>query len=300
MSRLSFALWCSSSFLFALFLFLLGPKDSLSNYRGIEIFSGDSFTKTAANLYKDGIVRSSKAFALYGLISGSAHKIRPGNYILNSGSSTPAIMNVLISAGLLKTAEIVIPEGFTIKDIENRLYEKGILPRGAISNFNFKEVALSYPFFPPKEDFRLRPATDGQAPSAEKNISSLEGFMLPDTYIFFKNSPTATVIKKFLDNFETKAWPLLKDCEISPNLCNGYSYKKILVIASMLEKEAPDYKDRRLIAGIFENRLNEEFPLQIDSTIVYAKCGGAFATCDKTVLTLADLKIDSLYNSYIY
>ncbi|MBI2592764.1 MAG: endolytic transglycosylase MltG [Candidatus Colwellbacteria bacterium] len=115
---------------------------------------------------------------------------------------------------------------------------------------------------------------------------SLEGYLFPDTYEFFVPQSPATVLHKFTDNFDRRVRSIVPE---------GTDLKKIITVASLIEKEAPDSYDRRIISGIIWKRLTANIPLQIDSSICYIKDGqGCLPITDD------DYKIDSPYNTYLY
>ncbi len=117
---------------------------------------------------------------------------------------------------------------------------------------------------------------------------SLEGYLLPDTYHFYVGSDINLVIHRFLENFNSKALPFFN---------NNVNILDTLILASLLEKEIPDYEEKRIAAGILLKRLKIGMPLQVDAALLYAKCAG-FLKCPK--LVEADYKIDSVYNTYFY
>lgn len=262
----------------ALFLFLLGSVSSAPSYQRVEILPGSGFGEIAKNLFDKKIIQSQNTFFIYGIISGSAHQLKPGSYFLSAGSTTPEIIRALFRGPALDK-EIVFPEGVAFKDIAAILRGEGILPKGQLDNFDIKKVINGYEFL--------------------KGKKNLDGFLFPDTYRFFINSSPEQVIKKFLDNFEKKAFPVIANSQfpISNEIFNAY---ELLTVASLLEKEAPDFQDRRLIAGVFYKRLKAGIPLQVDATIAYAKCGGAFTTCQDPKVYRKDLEFKSLYNTYLY
>lgn len=272
MEKLLVFSWSVAGLAIALFLFLLSPVASQPFYKPMEITPGTGFKEIAKSLADSGLIRSRQTFILYGLLSGSAHRLKPGNYLISAGSSTPAIILNLIEGPIIDR-EITFPEGMTLKDIDAVLTQNKILPEGTLVNFPFKKLVSEYKFL--------------------DNAKNLEGFLFPDTYRIFLNSNTETVVKKFLDNFNKK---------IAPILTNNKQLKinDLITIASLLEKEAPDYKDRQIIAGILYKRLAAGIALQIDSTITYAKCNGKFLTCADPRVYRKDLKFQSQYNTYLH
>ncbi|OGY68142.1 MAG: hypothetical protein A3H63_00320 [Candidatus Harrisonbacteria bacterium RIFCSPLOWO2_02_FULL_45_10c] len=253
----------------AVFLFFLLPVSRQPEVRPIEISSGMGVRMIADRLEELKIIRSSGTFLIFSVFSGSAHILKPGNYQLSPASSTPEIISFL-SRGPKKDIAITFPEGVTLRDIDFLLSLAGVIAPGTLINFPITSIALSYPF--------LR---DAQSP---------EGFLFPDTYRFFINSQTSEVIEKFLDAFKKKAWPMLP----------GTDFKNKLIIASMIEKEVPEPKDRRIVSGILHKRLNVGMPLQVDATITYIKCQGSFVTCAAPKIARRDISVQSRYNTYLY
>lgn len=277
-SKFIFLFWALFSLGISLFLFFLGSAASSPNYRLVKILPGTGFREIAELLENQKIIRSQNTFLIYGVLSGSAHQLKPGDYLLSAGSSTPAIV-LELTHGPKIDREITFPEGVTLKDIDTMLARAEILPVGALTNLN--------------QSYEIRSRKIGDYEFL-RGVSSLEGFLFPDTYRFFLNSSTEQVVKKFLDNFEKKAEPLVK-CKMSQVKC-----KELLIIASLLEKEAPEFRDRQIIAGILYKRLELGIGLQVDATITYAKCGGAFLTCADSKVYRKDLDFPSLYNTYLY
>lgn len=269
-SKFVLAAWLALGLGVSFFLFLLTPVSAGPHYRFFEIGSGQGFRAIAQSLADEKLIRSKTAFAAYGALSGSAHRLKPGSYLISAGSSTPAILDTLVSGPIIDR-EITLVEGLTVKDIDAIISNEKIIQPGAIYKFLIKDAALGYEFL--------------------KDAKTLEGFLFPDTYKFFLQGDKKEVIKKLLDNFNKKAWPLIKDRK---------DFREKLIIASLLEKEVPDFNDRRLIAGIIYKRLKVGMPLQVDATVVYVKCQWAFITCESTNLVKKDFELKSPYNTYLY
>ncbi len=257
----------------ALFFFLLSSVSSGPDYQAFDIHSGMGFTDIAGELYAQGFIRSPRIFMVYGALTGAAHQLKPGSYLLSSGSSTPAILNV-IEKGPTVDEEVTFPEGMTLKDIDFVLAERGILPKGSIARVSLKELKIKYPFL--------------------NNARNLEGFLFPDTYRFYKQGESRKVVEKILANFASKAQPLIVNNKLP---ITNY---QLLTVASLLEKEAPEYRDKQLIAGIIYKRIQLGMALQIDATITYAKCLGAFMTCADPKVYRNDLDFQSPYNTYLH
>jgi len=111
-----------------------------------------------------------------------------------------------------------------------------------------------------------------------KKTKELEGYLFPDTYFFSPGVETEEIIKTMTDNFKNKV---------------GETNRDTVIMASLIEKEAPAGDDRKIISGILWKRLEIGMPLQVDAVFPYitGKKG------EKVLLD--DLKIDSPYNTYL-
>ncbi len=117
-----------------------------------------------------------------------------------------------------------------------------------------------------------------------------EGRLFPDSYLMPNDILVPQVVKKLTDNFQDK-WETIDN---KTNLTQN----QILILASLVEREVKVDEDRRIVAGILVKRLNNDWPLQVDATVQYAK-GNQQAWWPK--VTGSDLKnIDSPYNTYLY
>lgn len=115
-----------------------------------------------------------------------------------------------------------------------------------------------------------------------------EGRMFPDTYLI-PETYTAEELATLLEStFEAKMEPLRDAIENS-----NYTEDEVIILASLIEREANTYETKRMVSGIINNRINEGMPLQLDASVEYV--------LDKPLseLTAADLKIDSPYNTYL-
>ncbi|MFH1759321.1 MAG: endolytic transglycosylase MltG [Patescibacteria group bacterium] len=245
-------------------------RDAINNTPQFTIERGDGLREIADNLHNNQLIRASKAFKIYSLLSASAHRFKPGIYEISSSWNAAQIAQVLV-AGPAET-EAFITEGSTVKDIDAKLGELGIIKNGELNNFNWRHLEEDYPFL--------------------QKADSLEGFLLPDTYRFAQFSPIKIVVREMLGNFIKQAWPLIE---------NSDDYYNKIIVASLIEKEAPFSGDRRIISGIIYKRMRLGMPLQIDATVAYAKCDERFLTCSAADrrLSKSDLAIDNNFNTYL-
>lgn len=125
-------------------------------------------------------------------------------------------------------------------------------------------------------------------------LESEEGYLFPDTYYYSKDADIDLIISKMKDNFNKKF------SEIQGNINNSLSKEEIVIIASLVEREAKYDSDRPLVASVIINRYNIGMKLDIDATVQYALgYQPASNSWWKKSLTHDDLEFDSSYNTYI-
>lgn len=258
-------------FVFGVAYFFYGLQPGVSNGEEtiFRIVRGDRFADIGARLSQEGIIKSISVFKLYALFSGRAQKFQPGTYELSRSMSVPEILRTLTTSGSNEVA-VTIPEGYTLRDIDALLTAAHVLGKGELLQARPQDFVSGYPFL--------------------EGAGSFEGFLFPDTYRFERQSPVPHVLSSFLENFREKVWVRLGGQE---------DWYNRLILASFLEREVPEYEDRRLVAGVLEKRLTLGMLLQVDATISYAKCNGTFLTCEEAGVEKGDLDISSPYNTYL-
>lgn len=214
--------------------YFLSPVSSATESVTVVIQKGDGLREVAIKLNEAGLIKSRPVFVLYSIFSGAIRNFQAGRYHLRPNMSVPTLTRALVS-GLETDLPIVIKEGATLAEIEMKLAQAGILKSGLLSKYKHEG-------------------------------KSLEGFLFPDTYRFFPGSSVEDVVKKFLDNFNEKAMPVLKKgCQSGLYGCEKLSAYQILIMASIIEKEVPFQPDRHLVAGLLYKRLSIGMGLQVDA-----------------------------------
>ncbi len=247
------------------FLFLSG----IWFFYGLRPVSGISRTKIFEIRQGEGFSEIAKRLRDDGLIRSTAVFEL---YALSTGSASKLMPGIYDISGASSTPElvallkeanrevkVVIPDGASVYDIDKLLSEKKILPGGAL-----KEFAKVHP---------------------------IEGTLYPDTYEFFRYSNVDDVVAIFLKNFQSKAVPTLNK--------DPKHFNNNLILASLVQKEVPDFKDARIVAGILKKRLSAGMALGVDATICYLK-KEIQNEVDCYPLKPGDFKIDSPYNTYLY
>ena len=183
-----------------------------------------------------------------------------------------AVLAALFAALMLNrkppVKSLLVPEGYTLAQIDQLLAQSGILQEGGLINFEINDDLRERYWF-------------------LKEAKNLEGFLFPDTYEFFLDSSPEPVVKRFLNNFKRRTASIFSGKEDQ--------VMDVIIMASMVEREVPDFgDDRPLVAGLLWRRLKINMPLQVDATICFVKnplgCGDVLPV---------DLEIDSPYNTYL-
>lgn len=228
-------------------------------------------------LKKDGIIRHKGLFKLFLKVSHKDTNVLAGDYLLNSNMDYSAIIRSLRNAnGDSNIVSVTIPEGYTIQQIREVLQTKHVVDDAAELNKALNQYQYNYEF--------LSGMTAGE--------NWLEGYLFPDTYQFYLNDNAINVIDKMLTNFQKKYDDNIK--KGAEQL--GLKTNEVVIIASMIEREAKLEDEFAMISGVIHNRMenSSKFPyLQIDATVQYA-------VGHKEELTAADLEVDSPYNTYKY
>ena len=234
--------------------------------------------EVATILHDNGIIDHKYFFSMFVTLSTRHVKYNPGEYDLNQSMDYREVLNnIRISPN--STITITIPEGYSIEQIKKTILDAGLS--------NEKELT---------EALKEGDFDGGHLPEDLGNEENrLEGYLFPDTYEFYLSDSAETILGKMIDNYETKVTSDSKRKSIV-SVCEerGYSLEEVMIIASMIQKEAASNDEMKRISGVIYNRLNNtaNFPyLNIDATIQYV-CGHTGA------LTKEDLQIDSPYNTY--
>ncbi len=267
--------------IFTFMLFLWWAINSpliLDETKKLKISKGDGFLEIGEKLESEGIVRSAILFRLYVLLRGWAGNLQPGEYIFEKKLSIPEVSRKLVLGP--GDIEITFPEGLTMYEIEERLVKEELVSPG-----EFVTLSHSPDLFEEKFPFL-----------SEIEADSLEGFLFPDTYRFNSRLGSRGIIEKMLTAFQNK---VLKELD-SQFRASPQSIFNIITMASMIERESHSPEDRRLISGILWKRLENNIPLQVDATVIYAwkKLNPKWSLGSKKRLSFSDLKIDSPYNTY--
>ncbi len=252
--------------------------DSFGDYENFTINSGEGINKISENLASVGLISNSFYFKFYLWRKGAASSVKAGAYRLSSALSIAQIADILTQG---KTVDdevtVLIPEGLTSGEIEKILIDSKLLKKGefvdVINSESITKKYLSYEFLNDKIENK-----------------SLEGYLFPDTYKFYKDAAPEEIVEKMFNNFDKKLTSEMRESLLRQKR----GVFETLILASIVQKEVREPSDMKIVAGIFTNRLKIGQMLQADSTVNFITGKGMAQAL------YSDLAIDSPYNTYKY
>jgi UPF0755 protein len=245
------------AFIFAAYLFLFSPPANFPSGSIVIIPQGTSAPLVAKELFDAHVIKYPTLLELALRISRGSNNIQAGAYRFQKPQNLFIIMyRVVAGAYDIPPSRITFPEGTTVREAATQI--AGIFP--SISAIDFITVGKSY-----------------------------EGYLFPDTYLFSPTSDAESIMKLMRANFNTKISILSGEITAS-----GHSLSDIVIMASLIEKEARTSANRRIVAGVLWDRLKLGMPLQVDAVFGYIFNRDTYSP------SLADLKTNSLYNTYLH
>lgn len=237
----------------------------------ITVEEGDTLSNVADKLDDAGVIGSSTLFKLQARVRGGATQLKPGQYEIVRGESGEKILATLSSEEEdVSTFPITLPEGLTLAQVARTVESEGGIPAA-----EFEEAAR-------RTDY-------GYAFLEDPAVKSTEGFLFPKSYDFEKGTGAEGMVDRFLEQYLIETEGL--DFRAAEERFNLTEYQ-LVTVASLVEKESANAEERPKIASVIYNRIRAGMPLQIDATVQYALGE------PKENLSLADLKVESPYNTY--
>jgi UPF0755 protein len=249
---------------------LFRPAGSSNRVVRVDVPRHASVRAIAETLETKGLIRHRYAFMLMARLMGESNHMKAGEYELQPSMPLVQIIDKLARGDAI-AAWFTVPEGYTVAQVADTLSQLGMADR-----HRFLKLALSGS---PKFDLGLKIPR-----------RSLEGYLFPDSYKFKKGVSEHTIVAGMLRNFHSRVVDDLAEDVRSSSL----PLDKVVILASLIEREARAPDDRPLIAAVIYNRLKRHMLLQIDASVLYA------LGRHKDRVLLADLKVDSPYNTYKY
>ena len=274
----------------------LQPVDpSSKQYVKVQIPEGANSQEIGSILEKSGLVKHGLLFTAYVKYKNYSD-LKSGYYNLQKSMSTEDLIKALQKGGTPEPQEVVyanltIPEGFTLEQIAQTI---------AQLQGNFKEPLTAEAFMAKVQDENFIAQEVAKYPKLLESLPAkdsgvryrLEGYLFPATYTIKESTTIESLIDEMLATMDKNLSPhyaTIKEKNLTVN--------ELLTIASLVEKEGAKTEDRKLIAGVFYNRLNLGIPLQSNIAILYAegKLGQKISLADDVAI---DTAIDSPYNVY--
>ena len=249
-------------------IFTFSDVVSVKNSGTVVISEGMTVNGVADYMKENKIIRFPLVFRAMSRIKGYDTKIRTGQIEVKTGMSYGEILEELINAEP-ETVKVIIPEGYEIGEIAEKL--SVLVPEEEFYAALNKEY--NYKFLENLPDREMR----------------LEGYLFPATYAFpldvTAEQVVNTMLKAFNDAFKDEYYKRAEEL--------GMTVDQIVTLASVIERESNSGEDRAKVAGVFYNRLEKNMRLQSCATVQY------ILKERKEVLSTADTKINSPYNTYI-
>ena len=245
--------------LLGIYKYQTSAVSSNTDPKTITVDEGDNYFSIASKLKEKNLIRSETFYKLY-LKLAKPDSLITGDYELNEAMSVREIVKVLSDkdGGKNNTIKLTFREGLNITQMAKIVEEKTDITADEFINKIADKTFLQSL----QQDYWF--ITDDIYNT--EIYYPLEGYLYPDTYHFEPSElDIETIVRKILDNTKVKLEPYKNQLQ------NGsYSIHQILTLASIVELESVSDSDRAMVAGVFYNRLNNNWSLGSDVTTYYA------------------------------
>ena len=255
---------CGAWFSYAVFVQRSNPPKTTQ----IVVPRGSSFRDIAQQFASAGIVSDAFVFRVYAKLRHADTDVHAGAFQFPAHQTQAQVLDQLQSGGAQIARWLTIPEGFTAKEIAQRLQDGG-----------FGDASQYYDAFMRDSMYVGRART-----------KNLEGYLFPSTYLIPTDATPKSVVQIMTAQF-LKVLPA--DAEQKAR-AHGLTVPQVVTLASLVEREAKADDERALMAGVYYNRLHLGMPLEVDASIEYA------FPQHHSVITYGDLKTNSPYNTYLH
>jgi len=239
---------------------------------------GESVSMVCLRLEKAGFIDDAELLRTYLVYTGLDRMLKSGQFKLDGGMSPVEIADAMLDVTPTEAIVTILP-GWRIEELAANIAGSGL----SISAEDFINAA----YHPTADQLALLPISDA---------ASLEGFLFPGTYIFPRETDLAFVIDEILMTFTAN----VDQDSLDGFARQGLTVGEAVTLASIIEKEAVVDDEKPMIASVFFNRLSQGMRLETDPTIQYALgFQETTATWWKSPLAIADLSVQSPYNTYL-
>jgi len=256
---------------------LITPRAVFGEEQNFFISQGESVPMICLRLEKAGLIHDAELMRIYLMYTGLDRTLQSGQFTLSTAMSPVQIAAKLLDA-TPKDAVITILPGWRIEEIAVNVAGSGL----PISS----EVFISAAYAPSQELLSILPV---------ESLSSLEGFLYPDTYILPRDSSIENLLEMMVINFVNNVDGTMMDGFER----QGLSLVEAVNLASIVEREAVVDEEKPLIASVLFNRLKIGMRLETDPTVQYALgYDEEWQSWWKSPLFISDLSVESPYNTY--
>mgnify|MGYP001288073183 FL=1 len=244
------------------------PQTNIDSMKKVRIDHGTTLSMISDTLNKKGLVSNKWVFEFLTKIKGLEKSMQAGTFRLSNVHNNNEVINNIVF-GSPDRKKITFLEGWNMNQVAKHLSLE--------LDFNYSEV--------------LKILSDEEfIRSLQVNSKTLEGYLFPETYYFFEGVDKTSVIERLVKEHK-KFW---NDANLSKADSLGFTPYEITTLASIIEGEAIYDSERSIISAVYHNRLKIGMKLQADPTVQYIIDDGPRRLLNK------DLRIKSLYNTYIY
>ena len=239
------------------YVFFIRPPSAFPAGELVEIPEGASLSLIATQLKNEHVIRSAFLLRAAVYLLGYERGVQFGDYLFKEPRNVFSIARAIgIGAHGLEPFRIRVPEGATVQELAVMFDER-------LERFDEERFI--------------------------KEASPMEGYLFPDTYFFLPNADDDLVLRTLRQSFDAQI------ATIAPGIEKfGKPFKDVVIMASILEREAHNLEDRRKIAGVLWERLDRGMLLQVDAVFLYSLGRSTFD------LTSEDLTSDDPYNTYVH
>lgn len=244
---------------------------------------GSSSKDIARLLKSQGLIKNADIFSFY-MKAKSVNGLQAGHYDLSPSMDADTIIATLQKGGkpieVDVDTKLTVVEGMQLEQIAQMVEENT-----PIKASDFLATANDASFI---EELKSQyPSLISGLDGVEGLKYKLEGYLYPATYDYIAGTNVKDLIKQMVGKMNLEYQKLKEDMGNT-----SLSFHQILTLASIIEKEGVTDEDRKLISGVFYNRMNNDMPLQSDITVLYALGE------HKELVTIKDTEVDSPYNLY--
>jgi UPF0755 protein len=252
----------------------------------VEIVSNSSLNSIAETLYEQGIIQNATAFKLFVDLSDNTSQLKAGKHVFKKSMSMQEVMNELLTGkAAIGEVTITIQEDWDILRLADYLVndkgfdftEEEFFKAATVENFT------QYPFLLDISEERK---------NGDVGVSSLEGYLFPETYFVYENATPEEIIKRLLGQFEKE----YNDLYSARAEELGMTTDQVITLASVIQKEARVESEFSKISAVFHNRLADHMALESCATVQYV----LEDTESKWSLTSEEMATESPYNTYLY